>query len=998
MLRLRLSGIALIGCAVVPVARAQALDARATAAAFYAAFASGDERAVAQAWAPSAPDELRRRTLWTMKARCMRLLAVDVTGVQGDEKTASVSVDALLLRRPRNGEEAIESRDGILTLMRSGGRWRVAQWALREEALADAIAAAPDDRARAALLDAEPRADIPLLDRMLARNALSVINNGDDARATAIAALMKRIARENGDRAGESLAFGIDSIILRRQNEEMVVAASVEAGEASLALAERSGDPDALAKALLRLGRAEAANLPGSARNDRFERVLALADDLEDPLPVGTAASRLAALYAERGDHRRALYYAGLTRELAERHGDPLTMAAAELNLAGEYFFNCDAELEREHFSRALAAPGAPDFHRRNDLWIMAHLAGLEARLGHYATFRRLRAEVLKRHDAEGDALTEIYDSDVLVALERGRLAEAESAARKAIGSARDHRIVHRSWVGLARVHLRQHRPHEALRDVEQAKTAAPGFAFNAALVTTDALRQLGRGAEAMTTMRQALAAAEADRALVVSDERQRRMILKDRLDAYVGLVDLLVAQGEQREALSVADQTKGRALLDFLGGSAARLPAMSDEERRTERELAARVSGLNARDSDAAARAKLEHSRTMLDAFRAEIRAKYQPFGKESAAPPELTAAELNALLPRQDMAFLEYVVTGSRLHLFVVRRGAAGARIRVRSVSIASSRLEPAVRRFRDALAAGDLSFEPQAHALYATLLAPVEQDLRGVTMLCIVPDGALWQVPFEALIGPRGTFVAARMATFYAPSIAVYAAMERSRGSRHNGAPSLLAFADPLASGEGAARAAIRSTELAPLPDAEREVSAASACCAHHVVYVGRDALESRVKRESGAFDVIHFATHGVIDDVNPMYSHLLLASDGENDGLLETWEMMRLDLHSELVVLSACDTARGKVGAGEGLIGMSWALFAAGSPSTIATQWKVDSATAADLMIAFYGQWRGRGRTEVAKARALQRARAAIRRDPRRRHPFFWASHVLIGLGD
>src|SRR4029077_4551984 len=65
-----------------------------------------------------------------------------------------------------------------------------------------------------------------------------------------------------------------------------------------------------------------------------------------------------------------------------------------------------------------------------------------------------------------------------------------------------------------------------------------------------------------------------------------------------------------------------------------------------------------------------------------------------------------------------------------------------------------------------------------------------------------------------------------------------------------------------------------------------------------------------------------------------------------------EIMQLDLHADVAVLSACDTARGRVRAGEGLIGMSWALFIAGTPTTVVSQSKVDSASNASVMIAFH----------------------------------------------
>jgi CHAT domain-containing protein len=215
--------------------------------------------------------------------------------------------------------------------------------------------------------------------------------------------------------------------------------------------------------------------------------------------------------------------------------------------------------------------------------------------------------------------------------------------------------------------------------------------------------------------------------------------------------------------------------------------------------------------------------------------------------------------------------------------------------------------------------------------------------------------------------------------------------------------LAFANPPnRDGDATADAKLRNGEAVPLPDAEREVEHIARLFREGTrLYVGPDALESRVKAESGAYDVIHFATHGVLDDNNPMYSHLLLApspGDTTEDGFLETWELMRLDLHAELAVLSACDTARGSVHAGEGLIGMSWALFVAGCSSTVATQWKVPSAPAADLMIDFYRQWlHTRPGTSFAKAEALRQARLHLMRDGKHRDPYYWSGYVLVGSG-
>ena len=107
------------------------------------------------------------------------------------------------------------------------------------------------------------------------------------------------------------------------------------------------------------------------------------------------------------------------------------------------------------------------------------------------------------------------------------------------------------------------------------------------------------------------------------------------------------------------------------------------------------------------------------------------------------------------------------------------------------------------------------------------------------------------------------------------------------------------------------------------------------------------------EAGQASILHFTTHGALNNASPMYSYLKLAEGGPNDdGLLEAWELMQLDLKAELAVLSACETARGRIGAGEGVIGFSWAMFIAGVPSTVVSQWKVESASTRDLMVNFH----------------------------------------------
>jgi CHAT domain-containing protein len=255
--------------------------------------------------------------------------------------------------------------------------------------------------------------------------------------------------------------------------------------------------------------------------------------------------------------------------------------------------------------------------------------------------------------------------------------------------------------------------------------------------------------------------------------------------------------------------------------------------------------------------------------------------------------------------------------------------------------------------------------------------------------------------------------------------------------------------------------RGETLQPLPEAEAEVRTLGQLygATQSKVYVGANASEEQAKSEAGQYQILHFATHGILNDRSPMYSHLLLAQSESQrvnrsmsqrdsrslthlpfdsltqmeDGLLEAWEIMNLDLKAQLepirktlvilsaaknlvvemlhavqhdgfsdrllVVLSACQTARGRVGAGEGVIGLTWAVFVAGCPATVVSQWKVPSHSTTELMLEFHRQLQSKiqnPKSKIGAAEALRQAMLKmLRRKDDYRQPFHWAGFVVVG---
>ena len=131
---------------------------------------------------------------------------------------------------------------------------------------------------------------------------------------------------------------------------------------------------------------------------------------------------------------------------------------------------------------------------------------------------------------------------------------------------------------------------------------------------------------------------------------------------------------------------------------------------------------------------------------------------------------------------------------------------------------------------------------------------------------------------------------------------------------------------------------------------------------------------------------------------MYSHLVLAqaeADTNEDGLLEAWEIMRMKLTADVVVLAACDMGRGRIAPGEGVIGTMWALFAAGARSMVVSQFAVESKSATTMLVAFH---RHLATGRESKAADLQAAALELLHTPRYAHPYYWAGFVLVGDSD
>lgn len=261
----------------------------------------------------------------------------------------------------------------------------------------------------------------------------------------------------------------------------------------------------------------------------------------------------------------------------------------------------------------------------------------------------------------------------------------------------------------------------------------------------------------------------------------------------------------------------------------------------------------------------------------------------------------------------------------------------------------------------------------SLNEELIQPVE-EMIGSTNLAIVPHGPLHYLPFNALYEKDG-FLIDRYNIRVLPSASV---MTFLKDRREGHAGNLLAFGNPDL-----------GDPTYDLPGAQNEAIAITKDQPKSKLLLRNKATETAVKRLGEQFRYIHFATHGTFDAEKPLSSGLLMASDGENDGKLTVGELYELRLPADLVTLSACETALGKVANGDDVVGFTRGFLYAGTSSIVSSLWKVDDQATSILMQQFY-----RSLKETDKRSALRTAQLKVK-DTYNAHPYFWAAFQITG---
>ena len=562
--------------------------------------------------------------------------------------------------------------------------------------------------------------------------------------------------------------------------------------------------------------------------------------------------------------------------------------------------------------------------------------------------------------------------------------------------------------------------------DVQRAIADENGLA-QTLLIQARVLRDAGKLTEARTAVEEAIARVESLRARIgLPSLRASHRALKE--DHYTMQVDVLMQMGNAAEALIASERARARTMRETLAiGNVTKLPgvdaALLTERRTIQQRLNAKE---RARAAIAGAKDKLERLAVLdreigqlleeHEAVEARIRAS-SPQYASLTQPPNLSLEGLRRQLD-DDTSLLVYSLGDPRSYAWVLTRS------ELHSVSLpAREQIENAARRMHELISAGrkrelETPLRRSIEELSALVVRPLQAHL-GTSRVAIVGDGALQYVPFAVLSDAKREALIVRHEIVSLPSASLLEVLRAKDGDGEAQRKAIAVFADPvLEKNDSRVRVGTQVASTAPVPPdllrsgeqsggAEFQRLAYTSVEADAIVALAteKQSLKATGFRATRAavletdlrqFGIIHFATHGLLNNENPELSGIVLSLVDERgepqDGFLRVHEICGLDLNAELVVVSACRTALGKEIRGEGLIGITRAFMLGGAERVMASLWDVRDQATAELMKRFY---RGMFEKNLRPAAALRAAQLSMRREQRWQSPFYWAPFVVQG---
>jgi CHAT domain-containing protein len=769
---------------------------------------------------------------------------------------------------------------------------------------------------------------------------------------------------------------------------------------AGLALQQQRGDRGGEAVSLNNLGQLYT-DLGDYRRAQTFlEQALTLQRELGDIPEIISALNNLGALASTQGNYETALDYYHQGLNLAQRKGDALLEASVLGNIALTYVRRGQYPPALEAQQRALTLAQSTgvvptEMTAYNNLGLIYHDLAQWDRAADY--FERALALSRRIGDRDAEAtflanLAGVYDEQGDKQQAIARLEDALALARS-VGN-RVQEVIALNNLGSVYDDLNQYAPALAAYEEALALVTSLGNLYVEGRLRSNlglVYAQQGDFARARQFYDQALAITRQ-----VDDVVAEARVLSHlaNLEFETGNVsqaeDILAATASRLADLRNQDLSDGDrvALFDTQGQVYNRYQQVMVAQGKTVEALAIAEQG-------------------RAQAFAALL--TLRTGGSATPVPAAPTVADIRRIAQSQRATLVEYSLLpdeagdGGELYIWVV---APTGEITFHRSRLASDTtpLNTLVAQTRGDMGSGlrglgvVATSNPAGYRqLYQQLIAPIAAALPSDPRdrVVFIPQGELFQVPFPALQRPDGSYLVQHHTPLTAPSIQVLGLLPPQPVPPLQSATALV-IGNPVMPQVWSPQQG-RNLALAPLPGAQQEAEAIAALL-NVVPLLGDDATEARVKRDIPTADIVHFATHGLLEygqvedsGVKDLPGAIALAPGDGEDGLLTAQEMLNLTLQANLVVLSACDTGRGRI-TGDGVIGLSRSLMTAGVPSVVVSLWAIPDAPTATLMTQFYESLAAGD----DKAQALRQGMlATLQAYP---HPRNWAAFTLMGRAD
>jgi CHAT domain-containing protein len=972
--------------------------------------------------------------------------------IDGDKATLRVSVDLALTRaRVNKPTEMIEKKNRTIQLVNEHGIWKVWSFIPSEEELAMAIITAKTEEEQKALMEKEPElVNIELAKAFIRwQGASEIASQRGYQHVLAIAKLAYKLAEQAGDQLVIAYALLNESYVYGWiGTPEKSPELALECLQKSLKIGEEFGFKEVMIESLESLSAIYDNLGEPSLSLECKQKILELTEGWGNYTKRIDAIQSLGAGYRLSGNYAKALELLLKSLELYESRPDSETYwsdrSRSLANICSIFrdqgnneqaLSYCQRAVENGEKGALLGDPGTEG----SMFFALGSLGDTYLLQGKHS----LAMECYKKRLKLAEALEHmsIHSKDSLISsvkLRMGDISAAENNPMQAIASYREalqlaenaenKEDMASSLGSLSKMYLLLGDNGKALAFADRAlkvvTQSTPSREIYDVLVTVAQIyHKLGKPDVAYQALARAIDFTEELRDQLAGGEIDRQRSFEISVTPYQVMIDLQVKQKRFTDAFSYAQLSKGRTLLEILqNGRVSIDKSESPAEREQEQKLRRKLGSLNRQITNeklksqpdekriAGFEEELKKARLEFEAFQTALYAVHTELKVHRGEIQPTSFEDAATLIPDSKTALLDFIVTDENVHLFVLTKDVSAQPIlNTYTIKIVRKSLAEKVERYRRRMENRDYDFQALSQELYLLLLKPAQKQLQSKTNLIISPDNVLWDLPFQTLLSPELHYLIEDAAISYAPSLSVLREMQHASKKRQATAKaSLLALGNPALGDRSKelAKFVKMDAELQPLPEATAQVRALGRLYGSTLSKVLTDsaAREELVKEQSARYRILHLAAHGILNDVSPMYSHVLLSQTpgkSDEDGLLEAWEMMNLDLKADLVVLAACETARGRAGAGEGVIGMSWALFVAGAPRAVVSQWKVEASSTTALMLEFHKRFKTRyvrTRPAVSTAEAMRQAALKVMKNAEYVHPFYWGGFVIIGNGN